>query len=282
MKKNILEIYIYILLFLILNLITAIIQWIFSPMITTLFLILNSLLILVTAISFTLEIVLSLIISGFLVLAYAAYLFIQVFQGNILGSDALGYYIWFMILPIGAFIGGTLKIKFKNLMNEIIHCEQSSILYSSKDEYTLFYNKSEFLTDLKNNFEVYKRKKIYFSTIIISIKDYDLLIEILNKNEKERFFKEFSEGIKKCIKSDSKKYFLEKGNYAVIILGEDEEELKEDIKNIKIYMEDYLKNLSLKNIEKISLKYSSKTINSDFEDSLSYYKVVLKGLEFDV
>jgi hypothetical protein len=282
MKKKIYDIYILILLFLILNLVTLVIQSAFSTIITPLYIVLTGALAVLIALSFTMEMILSLIVSGFFILIYAAYVFIQVFKGDILGRDALGCYIWFLILPIGSLMGSVLREKFQELEKEIQHSEENQSVFGLKDEHTLFYNKSEFISDLKIATEIFKNRKIYFSTILISINYYDVLIETLNKNQKEIFLRYFSDGLKKCTRLEEKKYITGDGIYAVITFGEGKDEVKEEAKEIKNYMEEYLKKLDIKEIEKITVKYSYKTFSLDYEDYLEYYKSLLKGLEYDV
>lgn len=279
MKKNVFEIYIFMLLFFILVLMVDVVQWSFMSTITPLFLVLNALLVIVAGISFTVDFVLAMIISAFIVLIYAAYLFIQVFQGDIQGSSAIGYYIWFLILPIGAFIGGAIKSKFKEVEEDVARCEENKSRYSLKDENTLFYNKSELMIDLKKDYDFFKRKNVYFTTIVLAIQNYDLLKNILNKHELETLMKRFSQGILGCTRSYAKRYYLEEGVYAILILGEEDEKLKE---NIRKYMDNYLKYIKFRYIEKINVKYSAKAINEKYSNYVEYYRDLIKGLEFDV
>lgn len=223
------------------------------------------------------------VLTGFYLLVYAAWLYYELFNGFILENEAIGHYIWFIAIPIGALISSTIK---KNLdeINERLEMERITIAkYSTRDIITGFRNKRELLTNVDIAINAYEKKKIKFSVILISLQELELLEEELGQDGMEKLYSYISNILKESTEIENEKFFLGKGEFAITLwnIGENEIETKK-IEIRKILKEKLETPKDIYGIKRIPFKISGSFIRKEINSALELYNKLKKGLEYDV
>lgn len=239
--------------------------------------------VIILGLAFIMDRTISILVSGFSVIIYATWIYYLVYT-NKLGSDELiGYYQWFINLPLAAIIGSTIKSKLDFIEKSIAQKEKVLELYSVRDGVTLLKNKREFLFYLSLFIRILKNKNIKSSALIIEITDFSLLRSSLNSKELEELYRYMSISLKKVVVDDVERFFLGKGKFAVLLWNVDSDKLIEMTKEIKNKLKEEIKYPDAKTgVKYIPFKIASITVSEKDEDEIQMYKRLEKGLEYDV
>ena len=283
MKKLFKEINILILLIFLLNFAVLSINSVITSKISNIQLALFAVLIVVIWISFVTDFIFSLIFSSLIILLYASFLFFKIYSNSIVGIEQLSYYIWFFVLPLAAFIGGTLKKKLIEIEEEIKKMEIQKKELALNDDLTLFKSKNTFIQNLNKVLEIYNRRKIKFSTIMIKIQDFDILKSSLSTLQMKEFYLFLSKIIDKLTRFEEDKYFLGDGSFTIILQHADEKELEGAMQRLKEHLKDELNQGDpILKLKKIPFKISGFVVSESIGNALDIINQLDKGLEYDV
>ncbi|MBP6282091.1 MAG: diguanylate cyclase [Leptotrichiaceae bacterium] len=283
MKKKFKEVYILILSLFILNLGILSVKSLFNDKISQGNLILFGILAILLGVSLVFDLIFSMIFSSFVVLIYSIFLMYMVYTKQITGIEQISYYMWFIVFPIGSFIGGSIRKKLNEIGDEIKNIEALKDELALKDSNTLFKNKSSFFLNLSKGIEIYHRKKIMFSAVIIEIQDFQILKDTLKESQMAIFYKHLSKTIDSITRFEDDKYFLDNGQFSIILDYSDEVELAGALQRLREQLKKALDNpVEELRIKKIPFKLAGVTVNSQISNPMDMINRLNKGIELDV
>ena len=122
-----------------------------------------------------------------------------------------------------------------------------------------------------------------FSAVIIEIQDFQILKDTLKESQMAIFYKHLSKTIDSITRFEDDKYFLDNGQFSIILDYSDEVELAGALQRLREQLKKALDNpVEELRIKKIPFKLAGVTVNSQISNPMDMINRLNKGIELDV
>ena len=239
-----------------------------------------TILMIVGIISYYFNVTISLVATLIIDFLYGTYsLYKNAFLGKSLDNNI---YLWFILIPITALITSLVSRNILLLQEKLLKLEKENEELIMINPLTGDRNMKSFNNEVPIYLSMNKRYKIPVTIMIIRFKHGERLKKIVGKYFYDKILIKVSEVLGESLRVEDRKYILNDNTFIYILLSDKEgakvveKRLKEKIRNTNMKNDKFNKNINLE------VQIGAYTYNGEVDDPLELLKAAERELEYDV